>query len=754
MELDQLKQQLFNFLEANRTQEFSAKIIADGLRMNDTDQQYKFVENALKAIVRDGNAEEKDGKYQFKDATKGILGNFRGNDKGFGFVRYDPELPDMFIPASDTLNAMSGDTVRVDIVEQSTVPNKGPVAKVVEIVEHAFEEVVGVFNVSKERQPYIGYIDLVDKKVLGYRVWIKKSQIIANDGEMVVAKVTNFPSDTHPKELIGYMVSSLGYADEPGVDILRIVHTNKVPDVFPEDVLEEAAKIPAEISEEDMVGRPDFRDQMLITIDGADTKDIDDAVVAWKLSNGNYHLGVHIADVTHYVRPGTALDREAFNRGTSVYLTNKVIPMLPRNISNGIASLNPGVDRLAMSCEMEIDPSGKVVNHKIQPSVIRSHYRMTYETVNKILDGDVFAEEENQNIVPMIKVMGELHEILTQMRDRRGAIEFEVPEAKIICDENGRAVDIELRERDTAEKMIESFMLAANETVAEHYDKLNVPFLYRVHEKPEGERAQKFFEFSSSVGYPIYGDPNNLKPAMFQNVIKEVEGTQVSQMISTMMLRAMKQAKYSPEPIGHFGIGAEYYTHFTSPIRRYPDLMVHRLIKWYKDQGITEASKKKYEDQLEEIGEATSEKERRAIDTERAVNDMKKAEYMEGKEGLEFDGIVSSAMPFGLFVTLENTVDGLVHISNMTDDRYDYIEDISALVGQTKHHIFTIGQPVKVEVIRVNKEERVVDFKLLNPEDAPTTDIRYENPHKNKGDKRPRNNKRKPGNKRNPRFKK
>ena len=364
------------------------------------------------------------------------------------------------------------------------------------------------------------------------------------------------------------------------------------------------------------------------------------------------------------------------------------------------------------------------MNHRLHTSVIKSHARMTYDAVNKILDGDVFVQDEYAQLTPMFKVMGELHDILYNMRKKRGAIEFDAPEAQVVVDDEGKAVDIKLRERGTAERMIESFMLVANETVAEHFDKLEVPLLYRIHEMPDEERAKSFFEFSKALGHPVYGDPSKVTPAMLQQLMADVAGDPAEQMISTMMLRAMKQAKYAPDPIGHFGLGADYYTHFTSPIRRYPDLTVHRLIKWYEKHGYGPEAQAKYADKLGQIGEDTSARERRAIDTERDVDALKKAEYMLDKVGLEFDGVVNSAMKFGLFISLENTVEGLVHISNLTDDHYEYDEAHAALIGRSKHRIFQIGQKVRVKVLRVNKEERTVDFMLVDPENAPTTDIR------------------------------
>lgn len=723
MHLEELKAQLKGFLKANSSQSFSAQNLADGLRMTDA-AGYKQVVNALNALVRGGDALDHEQHYQYNSNAGYTFGEYRANDKGFGFVKYDDELPDFFINPENTLQAMQGDSVRVETIKPSPSPDRGPEGKVVEILAHAYERIVGTFSLGSDAKDMIGELTISDKKAMSFKVLVSGEGLKPNDGQVVVAEVVRFPDQIHPKELVATVTETLGYKDEPGMDILQIVYSKKVPNEFSADVLADAGKIPTDVPDSEWAGREDITEQTLVTIDGADTKDIDDAVVAWKLDNGNYHLGVHIADVSHYVTEGSSIDREAYNRGTSVYLTDRVIPMLPRNISNGIASLNPNVVRLAMSAEMEINPQGKVVNHRLHTSVMKSHARMTYDAVNKILEGDVFVQEEYANLVPMFKVMGELHDILYNMRKQRGAIEFDAPEAQIIVDDEGKAVDIKLRERGTAERMIESFMLAANETVAEHFDKLEVPFLYRIHETPDAERAKSFFEFSKALGHPVIGDPNKVTPIMLQKLMTDVAGDPAEQMISTMMLRAMKQAKYSPDPVGHFGLGADFYTHFTSPIRRYPDLTVHRLIKWYAQNGYGVSAQEKYASHLGQIGEDTSTRERRAIDTERDVDALKKAEYMLDKIGLEFDGVVNSALKFGLFISLENTVEGLVHISNLTDDHYEYDESHAALIGRSKHHIFQIGQKVRVKVIRVNKDERTVDFMLVNPQDAPTTSIR------------------------------
>ncbi|MDF7637698.1 ribonuclease R [Leuconostocaceae bacterium ESL0958] len=734
MQAEQLTAQLQGFLKANAQQSFSAQRLAEGLRMDD-EQGFRRVVGALEGLVKKKTAAKNEaGEYRYVDPNGDVIGEFKANDKGFGFVRYDENALDYFISPDNTQQAMQGDTVQVAMVRPAQSEDRGPEGKVVAIIDHAYQRLVGIFTADSQQKGALGQIRLNDKKAGVYQVLVTDvaDDLTLHDGQVVVATVSRFADAVHPKQLLVKVTQILGYENEPGMDIMQIVENKKVPNQFPDDVLAEADGIPSSVSEADFAGREDLTEQPLVTIDGADTKDIDDAVVVWKKKNGHFHLGVHIADVSHYVRPGTAIDREAYERGTSVYLTDRVIPMLPQKLSNGIASLNPDVLRLAMSVEMDIDQTGRVVQSHIHPSVIRSHARMTYDAVNAILADDPRTKAQYEALTPMFQEMGELHNILYKMRADRGAIEFDTPEANIVVDENGKAIDVLVRERGTAERMIESFMLAANETVAEHFDQLKVPFLYRIHEMPDEERAQSFFEFAKTLGYPVQGDPANVTPAMLQNLMARTKDDPAEQMISTMMLRAMKQAKYSPEPLGHFGLGAEYYTHFTSPIRRYPDLMVHRLIKWYADNGTDVAAQEKYASQLGQVGEDTSNKERRAVDTERLVDAMKKAEYMEDKVGMVYDGVVNAALKFGLFVSLDNTVEGLVHISNMTDDHYQYDDKHAALIGRSKHHIFQIGQKVKVKVIRVNKDESTVDFLLVDPEAAPTTDIRLPQPSQGK----------------------
>lgn len=720
-----LKEQIQKHLQDNAELSFSAEKLASQLGMTAADQFTPIVQT-LALLEREHEVQVTDqGEFQAVPKKPVLSGIFHGNDKGFGFVAYDPDEADIYINPDHTMHALNGDEVEVDILRPGKPDgSQGPEGQVTQIVTHHYEKVVGEFKVDAT-DGYIGKIVLKDKKIASYQFLVTGNGIHPTDGEVVTADVTAYPTDAQPKTMVGVAKESIGNKDEPGVDILSVVYAHNLPHEFPADVLEQADQIEESISDDEKQDRVDVTDQPLVTIDSIESKDLDDAVVAWKMDNGNYHLGVHIADVSHYVQEGTPLDREAYERGTSVYLTDRVIPMLPRRLSNGICSLNPGVERLSMSCEMEINDRGQVVNHKIFPSVMKSHARMTYKAVNAIVEAhDEKTRQHYHELVPMFEDMADLHRILVKMRKRRGAIDFDAPEAKIIVDEDGHPTDIELRDRGLSERMIESFMLAANETVAEHFKKLHVPFLYRTHETPDGERVKTFFEFLSVIGHPVRGDINSLKPKMLQNVLKDVAGTPEEQMVQTMMLQSMKQAKYSDQSIGHFGLGADFYTHFTSPIRRYPDTTVHRLIKWYTKHGTGEDAKAKYEEQLPEIAEHTSVTERRGIDTERDVDGMKKAEYMEDHVGETFDAVVSSVMKFGLFVSLENTVEGLIHISNMNDDYYEYVEKHLALVGRRYHRIFQIGQPIKVKLMRVDKDQREVDFELVNPKDAPQTKLR------------------------------
>lgn len=709
---------------------YKSEQIEDILRMHGA-SAFKRVVQAL-AVLEGESKITLTNKDEFKMASPETVveGVFKGNDKGFGFVRYDEVDPDAFIAKSNTMYAVNGDTVEVKITKPSNPwIDKGPEGEIVKIVERALTKAVGEFHAYSDAQVektgHYGYVQSHEKKIASYMIFISDKGLHPQIGDMVQVSIDEYPNVKHPQSMEGTALEIIGNKNDPGVDIMSIVVDNDINPEFPSEVLKEAESIPDHVLESDRVGRHDLTKNMVITIDGDDSKDFDDAVGLDMLPNGNFHLEVDIADVTHYVKEGSPLDQEAYARGTSTYLVDRVIPMLPFRLSNGICSLNPGEDRLALTCEMEIDHQGNVIKHEIYPSVIQSKYRMTYNNVNQILDGDEELTEEYSPVVPMLKQMAELHEILFNKRHERGAIDFEETEAQIIVDENGKPIDIKLRERGTSEKMIESFMLAANETVAEHYNVKHVPFLYRVHEKPDEEKVKNFFEFAAAMGVQVKGNLKEITPKMFQNVLQSVVGTPEEQVVTIMLLRSLQQARYSDEPLGHFGLAAKYYTHFTSPIRRYPDLTVHRMIHSYAENGFTEDEQKKWANKLDDIAQHTSSRERISINAERAVDDLKKTEYMADQVGNTFDAVVSSVTSFGMFIQLDNTVEGLIHISNMKDDYYEFDEKSMSMHGRGTGKIFKVGQPIQVKLIRADVEHRQIDFeRVLTPEEQEQADKR------------------------------
>ncbi|MCI1930029.1 MAG: ribonuclease R [Lactobacillus delbrueckii] len=675
-----------------------------------------------KQIITDGN-----GRYQLAQENTEVEGVFRANDKGFGFVRLDDEeADDVFINSDATKLALDGDRVKVKITAGGNPWNgKGPEGQVEEILERGASSIVGEYTPLEDLQVKIshfaGYVISTNKKFKKYRVYVSENGLIPQMGDMVKVSLKTYPTEELPDQMTGAVVEIIGNKNDPGVDIMSIVAEHDIRTEWPEDALEQANAIPDHVTEEERheAGRRDITDQPAVTIDGDDSKDFDDAVVLWKLDNGNYHLGVHIADVAHYVKEGTPLDREAFARGNSTYLVDRVIPMLPFRLSNGICSLNEGVDRLVLSCDMEITPEGERVSYDIYPALMRSHGRLTYNKVNQALRADVpdsDLEDKYVKVRPMLKDMAALHEALYNQRHARGAIDFEEPEAKIIVDEKGKPVDIVLHSRGTAEKMIESFMLLANETVAEAYYRKKVPFLYRVHETPEADRITRFFEFCSAFGLNVKADPNDIKPLDLQKVVTKTLGTPEEAVLQMMMLRSLKQAHYSEDPLGHFGIAAKYYTHFTSPIRRYSDTMAHRMIHAYLEEGMGDEVKEHFKEELPEVADQTSTQERRSIDTERATNDLKMTEYMADQVGNKFEAVISSVTSFGMFVQLENTVEGLIHISNLKDDYYSYDEKTMTLTGRATHKKYKVGMPIKVVLTNANVEQHQLDFEVYDPD--------------------------------------
>ncbi|HGC8967041.1 TPA: ribonuclease R [Streptococcus agalactiae] len=649
---------------------------------------------------------------QKKEAKKKeitVRGLFRANKEGFGFLSIDQDEDDMFIGKNDIAYAIDGDTVEA-VVKKPADRLNGTAAevRVVNIVERSLKTLVGKFVLDDERPKYAGYIKSKNQKI-NQKIYIRKEPVVLDGTEIIKVDIDKYPTRGHD-----YFVASVrdivGHQGDVGIDVLEVLESMDIVSEFPEDVIAEANAIPDAPTEKDLIGRVDLRQEVTFTIDGADAKDLDDAVHIKLLDNGHFELGVHIADVSYYVTEGSALNREALSRGTSVYVTDRVVPMLPERLSNGICSLNPNLDRLTQSCIMEIDQNGRVVNHQITQSVINTTYRMTYTAVNDIIAGDEEICSEYESIVSSVQHMVTLHHTLEAMRTRRGALNFDTSEAKIMVNDKGMPVDIVIRNRGIAERMIESFMLAANETVAEHYARLKLPFIYRIHEEPKAEKLQKFIDYASVFGVQIQGTATKITQSALQDFMKKVQGQPGSEVLSMMLLRSMQQARYSEHNHGHYGLAAEYYTHFTSPIRRYPDLLVHRMIRDYDDKAMDKADH--FANLIPEIATQTSSLERRAIDAERIVEAMKKAEYMEEYVGEEFEGVVASVVKFGMFVELPNTIEGLIHVTTLPE-YYHFNERTLTLQGEKSGKVFRVGQQIKVKLIRSDKETGDIDFDYL-----------------------------------------
>ena len=705
---EELLERLLAYMKEEAYKPLTVSELEEALEIEDAAEFRDFVKTLVYMEEKGMVVRTRSNRYGLPEKMNLIRGRITGHAKGFAFLIPDePGMDDIFIPPGDLHNALHGDTVLVRVSNTSSGTRRE--GEVIRILERGMAQIVGTYSESAN----FGFVIPDEKKFNGDIFIPKNASKGAVDGHKVVVKITNYPEGRMSAE--GEVVQILGHKNDPGVDILSIIHKHQLPLEFPEEVLRQAEETPDTISPEDLKNRRDLRDEVIVTIDGEDAKDLDDAVTVKKLPNGNYELGVHIADVSHYVTEGSPIDREAYERGTSVYLVDRVIPMIPHRLSNGICSLNPKEDRLTLSCVMEINPQGEVVSHEIFESVIRTTERMTYSDVNKILvDQDEEVIERYRSLVPMFQMMAELADILRQKRMNRGAIDFDFKESKVIVDAEGHPVDVVLRERSVAERLIEEFMLAANETVAEHFHWLDLPFIYRIHEDPKEDKLQRFFEFITNFGLVVRGKANNVHPRALQEIIDAVRDKPEETVVNTVLLRSMQQAKYYHESIGHFGLATEFYTHFTSPIRRYPDLIVHRLIRTYLIRGeIDPQTQARWKAVLPEIAQHTSKMERRAVDAERETDELKKAEYMEDKIGEEFDGIISSVTSFGMFVELPNTIEGLVHVSYMTDDYYHYDERQYAMIGERTGNVFRIGDQITVRVINVNKEEHSIDFEIV-----------------------------------------
>ena len=651
-------------------------------------EQRRELQEVLDALVEEGKITlSKRGKYS-KGQTKRITGTFQANIRGFGFVMVEGEDEDIFIPGENVNGAFQGD--EVECIITGAPGGKRKEGKIVRIVSHQVKKIVGLYEKSKsfgfvrpDNQRYLKDIYIPAGKEMG-----------AMDGHKVVVELTSYGQEHAKPE--GKIVEIIGHVNDPGADILSIVKDYDLPTEFPEKVLNQAVRVGKDVSEADCAGRLDLRDWQMVTIDGEDAKDLDDAV-SLTMKDENYQLGVHIADVTNYVQEKSALDREALKRGTSVYLADRVIPMLPHVLSNGICSLNAGEDRLALSCIMTVSPKGEVIDHQIAETVIRVDKRMSYTGVSKVLAEEPEALEEDKDFVPMIQKMQELSTILRERRGKRGSIDFDFPETKIELDEKGKPINIKPYERNSATKIIEDFMLLANETVAEEYFWREVPFLYRTHEVPDEEKIKKLSTFINNFGYHIHVH-DEVKPKEIQKLLSQVEGTPEEALISRLTLRSMCQAKYTTDNTGHFGLAAKYYTHFTSPIRRYPDLQIHRIIKENLRGRLNENRIEHYDKILPEVAKQCSDRERLAEETEREVVKMKKAEYMRMHIGEEYEGVISGVTKWGIYVELPNTVEGLVHITALSDDYYEFDEENYELRGELTKKVYHLGQKVTVRV--------------------------------------------------------
>ena len=673
--------------------------------------EYRAFKKTLKTMEKEGLIfRTKKDKFALPERLGLITGKLQAHAKGFGFLI--PEIEgekDVFIPSSFINGAMNGDRILVQITREDKNGKKRE-GEVIQILERANTKIIGVYEDSKN----FGFVIAEDTRINQDIFISKKDRNGAKDGDVVVVEITKWPEKRRSPE--GVVKEVLGQKGDKGLDILTIIKKYGLPEEFPPKVQAFASGIDEEIPLKEYKRRKDLRDVRMVTIDGEDAKDLDDAVSIERLDNGRYRLGVHIADVSHYVREKNPLDKEALKRGTSVYLIDRVIPMLPKKLSNGICSLNPKVDRLTLSCIMDIDSSGKVLDHEIVESVIRTNERMTYTDVTKILkDNDPELSKRYDYLLDDFKAMEELCNILYKKRTKRGAIDFEFEESKIILNEFGKPIDIKPYEREIANRIIEEFMLVCNETVAEHMFWSHLPFVYRIHEDPDEEKLEKFREFIYNLGYIVKWN-GEVKPRNLQEILEKVRGKKEETVVSTLLLRSMMRAKYSPECVGHFGLAAKYYCHFTSPIRRYPDLQIHRIIKEFINGKIDDDRSKKLTALVDYAARQSSETENIATEAEREVDDLKKAEYMLDRIGEEFEGIVSSVTSFGMFVELPNTIEGLIHITALDDDYYIYDENHLCLMGERTKKIYRLGDFVKVRCSKVDIPNREIYFDMVEDE--------------------------------------
>lgn len=644
-----------------------------------------------------------------------VVGEFMATQKGFGFVRVEGQKEDIFIPEPYCNHAFHGDLVKVLLKKSAGMSGRRPEGEVIQIVKRAIHTVVGTF----QRKGKITFV-LPDNLKWNQDIYIPEGATLeAENGHKVVVEITDYGDDKKSPE--GYVTQILGRPSDPGVDIMSIVKGFGLLDSFSDEVMAQVAKIPLVVELSEIGGRVDLRNQDTVTIDGEDAKDLDDAITLNKTAEGEYELGVHIADVSHYVTEHSPLDKEALNRGTSVYLVDRVIPMLPFALSNGICSLNAGVDRLALSCMMTIDKKGQVKSHRIAETVIRVNERMSYTDVNDIVTNHKKETcERYEKLVPMFESMKELALILRKKRKKKGSIDFDFPECKIKLDDKGHPVAIEPYDRNIATKIIEEFMLAANQVVAEEYFWMDIPFLYRTHEYPDAEKIQDLARMTAGFGHHIKLSQGEIHPREIQKLIEEIEGTKEEAFLSRLTLRAMKRAQYTTVNTGHFGLATQYYCHFTSPIRRYPDLQIHRIIKENLRYGHSPKRIAHYESILPGVAKRCSDRERLADEAEREVDKMKKVEYMQAHIGEMYEGIISGVTSWGIYVELDNTVEGMIRLADMDDDQYEYQEEKYRVIGHYSGKEYSMGQTVKIRVIGADRLTRTIDFAIADnsPKDS------------------------------------
>lgn len=707
-EFEEKKKMIEEFVGSKGYRSMSVKEMAMVLQVPSRDK--KDFREVLDALAREGKISI-DLKGKIKPLPADVkVGKYMATQRGFGFVRVEGEDDDIFIPGSYTKSALDGDTVQV-LVKKEGGEGKRREGQVLNILERGNSVLVGTYTRSRN----FGFVT-PDNQKFTKDIYVAKAESKgAVTGHKVVVEITDFGDEQRKPE--GRVLEILGHVNDPGVDILSVIKAYGLPEEYPDDVMKQIENIPDEVEEKEKAGRADFRDLQTVTIDGEDAKDLDDAITISKEGN-MYHLGVHIADVSQYVTEGSPLDKEALKRGTSIYLVDRVIPMIPHKLSNGICSLNQGVDRLALSCMMDINEKGEIVKHKICESVINVTRRMSYTSVHKIIEEKDEAErKEYEELIPMFELMYELADILHARREKRGSIDFDFPEAKIILDEKGKPIDVKEYERTQANRIIEEFMLAANQTVAEEYFWNELPFVYRTHETPDMEKIQNLALFIENFGYTLKIKEDEIHPKEVQKLMRSIAGKPEEGLIGRLALRSMKQARYTTECEGHFGLALKYYCHFTSPIRRYPDLQIHRIIKENIHGGMKDKRIDHYQKILPEVAEQTSALERRADDAEREVEKMKKAEYMEQFVGKDFEGTISGLTTWGMYVELPNTIEGMIRVADIPGDYYYYDEDLHRMVGEQTGKVYKMGEPLRIIVAGVDKLTRTIDFVLYQEDE-------------------------------------